>query len=432
MTTVIKSKTDAARAPQGRHSVHGAAGLYLMVGAPTDDARARGERGGRRSWAYRYRAGTARREMGLGKFPDVSIDAARRMAAEFKVETHKGLDPKLERDRREQEAEAARKAAENTVTFEEAAKAYVAEHAKNLKGQYAEREWVQPLRDYVYPIIGKTPVAEIGVAHVREVLIKAKTQVIARRVLERMRLVLGYAGHRGWRDEEADNPATLERHKFVPIVKKKMEHERHPRPELDDAPAIFRKLRENAETDTGAAAWVLMIATATRPREALNARWEEFDLGRKLWVIPKERMKMGKAHTIPLNAIALEALARQTRCTGGRKGPVFPGKIAGHTLTYFPFRQAGERLGDGLDAKAPHGWRGVFRDAVGEGKVKIAGHRVERDLAELALAHVVGGVEGHYRTETAIEERRPVMEAYANWLMGKSDNNVVPFPSAAA
>ena len=77
------------------------------------------------------------------------------------------------------------------------------------------------------------------------------------------------------------------------------------------------------------------------------------------------------------------------------------------------------------DAGTPHSWRSVFRDACGDRL------RVDRDLAEAALSHTLDGVEGAYRRETAIEARRPVMEAYANWLLGKSAN-VVTLPSKEA
>ena len=67
-------------------------------------------------------------------------------------------------------------------------------------------------------------------------------------------------------------------------------------------------------------------------------------------------------------------------------------------------------------AGTPHSWRSIFRDACGDRL------RVDRDLAEAALAHSLGTVEGAYRRETAIEARRPAMEAYAQWLIGEGAN----------
>jgi hypothetical protein len=66
----------------------------------------------------------------------------------------------------------------------------------------------------------------------------------------------------------------------------------------------------------------------------------------------------------------------------------------------------------------------VFRDWAGD----IG--RVDRDLAETALAHSLGSTEGSYRRRTAVEARRPVMEAYARWLLDEGAN-VIAFPARA-
>ena len=56
-----------------------------------------------------------------------------------------------------------------------------------------------------------------------------------------------------------------------------------------------------------------------------------------------------------------------------------------------------------------HGFRSSFRDWCAE-------TGVDRALAESALGHVVGGVEGAYLRSALIERRRPVMQAWADYL----------------
>ena len=56
----------------------------------------------------------------------------------------------------------------------------------------------------------------------------------------------------------------------------------------------------------GARALELTILTATRTKESLGARWEEFDLNNRVWTIPKERMKAGVEHRIPLSDQAMK------------------------------------------------------------------------------------------------------------------------------
>jgi integrase len=163
-----------------------------------------------------------------------------------------------------------------------------------------------------------------------------------------------------------------------------------------------------------------MIACASRPSEALNARWDEIDLAKKLWTVPKERAKTEKDHVVPLSHLAIEVLARQAQVRTGEA--VFPGR-SGSPVGYSSFARA--PMEAGLDTGSPHSWRSIFRDWAGD----IG--RVDRDLAEAALAHSLGAVEASYRRMTAIGHRVPIMQAYANWLTSKGADKVVPLKGRA-
>jgi integrase len=97
---------------------------------------------------------------------------------------------------------------------------------------------------------------------------------------------------------------------------------------------------------------------------------------------------------------------------------VFPGR-GGSVRAYSGFADPPIRAG--LDVGSPHSWRSHFRDWAGD----IG--RVDRDLAESALAHALSSTEGAYRRQSAIEARRPVMEAYSAWLSGGIADNVLAF-----
>ena len=163
-----------------------------------------------------------------------------------------------------------------------------------------------------------------------------------------------------------------------------------------------------------------MIAAAVRLSEALNARWQEVNLDEKLWTLPAARAKSSHEHVAPLNSIALAVLERQARVRSA--DTVFGGR-SGSPLSYNAFATAPMKVG--IDAACPHGWRSVFRDFCSD-----VG-RIDSDLAEAALAHSLGAVEGAYRRESAIEARRPAMEAYAQWLAGDAGADVIVFSARA-
>jgi hypothetical protein len=72
----------------------------------------------------------------------------------------------------------------------------------------------------------------------------------------------------------------------------------------------------------------------------------------------------------------------------------------------------------------PHGLRSSFRDWAAE-----VGY--DRDMAEIALAHLVGSeVERAYRRSDMLERRRAMMERWADVLAGRSGASVVEFRRA--
>jgi integrase len=399
-----------AAAVSGVHSVTGAKGLYLRKSGT-----------GAGSWFFRYRVGDKQREMGLGPAIGpgaVTLAEARAKAVERRKQRNDGVDPieAQKRDRIEAEAKAREEA--KKVTFARATEAFIEEYAPGWKHRYARANWINPIRRYAYPVIGDMLLDDIKVAHVRAVTDAAKkVPGIARRLRLQIASVLDDAAERGLRDEDAHNPADARRHRSLRRRAVAVEHFR--RIELDDAPVTFRRLQELAADSSALSAWAFMIATAVRPSEALNAQWSEINLIKGLWTIPPARTKNGREHVVPLSSLAFAVLKR--RATVRTSDAIFPGR-GGSPLSYDSFTHAPKNAG--IDAGTPHSWRSVFRDACGDRL------RVDRDLAEAALSHSLGAVEGAYRRETAIEARRPVMEVYAAWLLDEVAE-VITFPSRA-
>jgi integrase len=354
---------------------------------------------------------------------------ARDKVGELKPLVKKGIDP-IEARKREREANLAEERKQAPVNFRQATEAYFKDHAPSWRHRNSASLWLNPIVKYAYPVIGDMALDLIAGEHVVAILRAAnanKAPTAGRKVQTRIGAVLNAATALGQRDAKLRNPADGKLIAAVlPSKRKAAQHFR--RLALDDAPAMFRKLQALAEDSTPFAAWVFMIVTAARPSEALGARWEEeIDLDKRLWTVPggpDGRMKAEKDHVVPLSSAAVAVLERQAKVRTG--DAVFPGR-SGSPYTYSAFASAPARAG--FDAGSPHGWRSMFRDACGD-RLTVNGRRVERDLAEAALAHALDAVEGSYRRETAIEARRPLMEAYARWLEGEGAN-VVAFPARA-
>jgi integrase len=131
-------------------------------------------------------------------------------------------------------------------------------------------------------------------------------------------------------------------------------------------------------------------------------------------------MKVGKEHRIPLNKRTLEILARLAAARTGRF--VFPGPRPGRPMSNMAMMMLLRRMGRG--ELTVHGFRSAFRDWAGN-ETPFA-----REVAEAALAHVIGdAAERAYRRGDALEKRRAMVEAWAQWCEPKAAN-VVPFARA--
>jgi integrase len=166
--------------------------------------------------------------------------------------------------------------------------------------------------------------------------------------------------------------------------------------------------------DSTRAALLLLIQTATRSGEIRGATWDEFDLKAGIWTIPGERMKAKVPHRVPLSAPAL-ALVKTLKQQKQHETLVFPSPrekvLSDMTLAALLRRVKAQSDTPGRVATA-HGFRSSFRDWASE-------HGYALDLAEQALAHTVANkVEAAYHRTDLLEQRRPMMEAWAAHVCG--------------
>ncbi len=158
-----------------------------------------------------------------------------------------------------------------------------------------------------------------------------------------------------------------------------------------------------AQKGTDARGLEFAILTAARTNEVLGARPEEFDMVAKTWTIPKERMKGGIEHRVPLSdrAIAIVKAAN-------RKGEyVFgDGDRQPSRMTFSRVLGRVKQHGD----ITPHGFRSSFRDWCAEQT------NFPREIAEAALAHALKDkTEAAYQRGDLLEKRRKLMAAWAEY-----------------
>jgi integrase len=378
-------------------------GLYFQI-----------SRTGGTSWVYRYKIAGKTRDMGLGKYPDVSLATARTKAGEARTQRAHGKDPLADRDA-QREAQRIKEA--RRITFEVLASEYLEAHGAGWSAEW-RKDWERKLRLYALAHIGKLPASEIQTEHVLKVLRpiwSAKTRT-ADEVRSQIERVLDAAKAHGLRDGE--NPARWRGHLDSLLSKaekkKARKGQRFPAMSWKDTPGLMLKLKDNDHRD--AVALRLLILTGARSRMVRFAAWAEFDLEAGVWSLPGERMKTGIAFDIPLPPEAVELLKTMPRIEGS------PYLFPGQGKTGVMHRNALRNLLLGLEHAdiTSHGFRSTFRDWANERT------NFPRELCELALAHDERDqTEGAYSRSDFFEKRRELMNAWAKYATTAPAPNII-------
>ncbi|HBZ43710.1 MAG TPA: integrase [Maritimibacter sp.] len=383
----------AKAAPPGKHS--DGAGLWLY----------KREDGGAQ-WVLRYTIYSKRHEMGLGRFPDITLREAREEADKWRAVVRGGKDAIKERDRQRTVAQR-----NQNILADVAHDAFESRKAE-LKGDGKAGRWFSPLELHVLPKLGKMPVSEIDQRDIRDTFTpiwhdKADT---ARKAMNRLSIVMRHAAALGL---DVDLQATV---KAKALLGKQRHTPKHiPAMAWQDVPAFYQSLAGGTPTEL---ALRLLILTAVRSFPLRNIHLDQID--GDIWTIPAEAMKGRKGATtdfrVPLSQEALSVIEESKPFA--RDGFLFSGVrkgvISDATMSRFMERR-------GL-VERPHGFRSSFRDWVAETT------NTPFDVAETALGHTVGGsVERAYRRTDFLEQRRALMERWSTMCSRTQKSEILRF-----
>lgn len=407
-------KTIDALTQPGRYADGG--GLYLHI----SPARTK-------SWLYLWKRGGKRREMGLGSLRSVSLAEARQRADKLRRDVAGGLDPLLERDRE-------RVAKTVIPNFGDMAERMIDSIESAFRNEKHRQQWrttlgikpIDPKR--VHGDAGANRAHSRALAQLRAKRVDAVTtddvlavlspiwttkSETASRLRGRIERVLDAAKAQGYR--QGENPARMKGHLDILLPKRtRLARGHHAALPFEELPRFMDALR--GLEGIGARALEFAILTCARSGEVLRMTWSEVDLHAGLWTIPATRMKAGREHRVPLSADARKVLHAMA---GLRVNEfVFPGDRPKRPLSGMGMAMVLRRMERG-DVTV-HGFRSSFRDWAGEKT------HFPREIAETALAHVVGdATERAYRRGDALEKRREMMEAWAQWCTPAGINSLV-------
>jgi integrase len=376
-------------------------GLYLIV-----------QPSGAKSWALRYRLAGKARKLTIGTCAAFTLGQAREQARSALNMVARGHDPIAAKQQRDEEQ----------ASFEAVARAFIDRYAIGPKGRGAprNRSWHQQAR-----LLGLRPSKEGDLVVIKGGLVDswAKRRLGGIRRDEIVALLDDIAdrapiqANRTFSCLHAMFAWALGRYRLAENPCKGVDPPAKERPRdrvLSDAElrAVWKA--------AGEIGWPfgpivrLLILTGQRRAEVAGMEWSEIDLERKVWTLPRGRVKNDEGHTVPLSSAAIEIIEQLPR-KGKQPRLVFcTMRMRGKAPTPRPpsgFHRAKDRL-DALSGVEQ--WRiHDIRRSVASG---MAGLKVALPVIEKVMNHSSGsfrGIVGVYQRHTFADEKREALEAWA-------------------
>ncbi|KFF72703.1 tyrosine-type recombinase/integrase [Pectobacterium sp. CHL-2024] len=363
------------------------AGLYLLVNT-----------NGSRYWRLKYRYAGKEKLLSIGTYPDISLADARTKRGEAKKLLANGGDPSEEKQVEKQ----AKIAAVNN-SFKLIALEWHEHKRPNWSKGYAE-DILEYLKKDIFPYLGKRPITDIKPKDMLDVLRKMEQRGVLdklKKTRQACRQIFTYAIVSGRAEY---NPVT-----DLAGVLKAPKQKHFPHLLADELGPFIQALNGYSGSRITQIATRLLMLTGLRTIELRSAEWQEIDFGKKIWQIPKERMKMRRPHLVPLSTQVYDLLSELQNITGGFQ-LVFPGRNdSSKSMSEASINQVIKRVG--YDKKLTgHGFRHTMSTILHEQGFNSA-------WIELQLAHVdKNSIRATYNHALYLDGRREMLQWYADYV----------------
>lgn len=355
------------------------------------------------SFRYNYSINGRQETLVLGRYgPDgIKLAEARELLVEAKKALAAGRSPARQKasakDRRREENAFGQWAVEWLEKY------VMAESTRDMRRSVYERDLERPF--------GKLKLEEVTADELRRLcdrIVERGAPATAVHARDIVMLVFRYARDRG---QKLPNPADEVRPSSIARFQ--------PRDRAlsgEEIGLLYRYLERVATSPILRLGVKLLLLTMLRKSEMSEGRWAEVSFSDRVWTIPAARMKRRNPHNVYLSEQALDILVTLKTCAGGSEF-IFPGRYDGDqamskaTLNRITMAVLREARADGvpLAAFTPHDFRRTASTALHE-----AGF--QSDWIEKCLAHEQRGVRAVYNKAEYAEQRRHMMQAWANMI----------------
>jgi integrase len=392
VTPLSDARIKALKPKVSRYPVSDGGGLILEV-MPS----------GSKIWRYRYTLhGKRQAPVTIGEYPAVGLAAARERARRYTEIVRTGISPIAD-------AKKDRGVLKTLDSVQEFADSWYQSEIANKSESY--RKTTRRVLDKdIFPAIGNKSLTAVNAGDVLAICDRIKgrgspqSALFTRNVIKRM---FEYAISR---QAATANPAQQLVARFIATPQSRTRVL---------APAeIGQLLRTVYASDMSRAyklALHLLVITMVRKSELIEAEWSEFDMDAGIWRIPAERMKKDREHWVHLSTQAL-AMFTELRSLSHSERYVFPMRrgYADRPIAKSTLNQAVRAMNADVQHFVLHDFRRTASTHLHE-------MGQSSDAIEKALAHSIKGIKGVYNRAEYAEERRKILQLWANFVDAQID-----------
>lgn len=401
MAKVVRPLTDTTikqnKASDKEYTLSDGGGLQLRI-----------KTNGTKLWIFKYTHPITkkRNNISFGSYPDISLKEARKRRTEAKKLIAHNIDPKQHKDE-----QLLKSRAELENTFGKFADKWLELKRESVKPETADKAY-RALEKHILPKLGNVPIQSIKPKLVLDILEPVKAQGtletvkrLCRIINEVMRIAAGTGAI------EINYLADIT--KLFPAPKRK--HMATIEPER--LPELMQAIANANITLSTRCLLEWQLHTMTRPIESATARWQDIDFENKVWVVPEERMKMKRPHTIPLTEQTLAILEIMKQISSHREYVFASNKNPKSHVNSQSANMALKRMGFGGELVS-HGLRALASTTLNE-------QSFNPDVIEAALAHVDRNeVRKAYNRAEYLEQRRKLMCWWSDHITACAEGNV--------
>ena len=392
---LTNTEVDRAKAKEKDYTLSDGQGLYLLVKTT-----------GSKLWRYNYYKPFTQPKkrvlLSVGKFPEISLQQARKIRDEFAELLAQNIDPQEHRKALSEQEIFKR---ENTLLS--VSEMWREKKAAEVLPKTMEKNWAR-LENHLFPKLGKVPVTSLSPKMVIDAVAPLKERGVGdtlQRVVRLLNEVLNFAVNIGLmefnRCSNVSASFTVHKPKNNPTIKP------------DRLAEFLSDLNHGNNSSQVKMLIKWQLLTMVRPREAVSAEWGEIDFERALWTIPAHKMKGGKRpHCVPLSRQALALLSRMEKITGN-SAFVFQSETKPKQPMNPQTANRAIKLLDGGKYQGiltAHGLRSIASTYLNEKLVNY-------DVIEACLSHIIADqTRKAYNRADYLEQRVKVMQLWADYV----------------